>query len=272
MVVDLPAPLRPSRAVACPAYAARSTPATASTSPKLTWRLRTSTAGGLWVMRSILPQNPRRRPGNGRAGSGREGLALRHQVAQVCRGPEPLAVGVGQLVGAVAERGQADGGAGVVRVLVAGHKLGRATGVRREADAHDRTDVGRGGRLDDPLLEALRGLERLREQHPVLDVLQRDLLSRDRERLTEAGPQSLPLAGLVVLEEAGALEPRRAAELDHLRDHDRAGVLLVPRAVTLGGLAGGLADLGHQLHVELVGDCLLYTSDAADDLLCVDLG
>ena len=36
IVVDLPAPLRPSSAVACPAYAARSTPATASTSPNRT--------------------------------------------------------------------------------------------------------------------------------------------------------------------------------------------------------------------------------------------
>ena len=40
-----------------------------------------------------------------------------------------------------------------------------------------------------------------------------------------------------------------------------------------------LADLGHDVDLLAVlhqvlpgGDCLLYTSDAADDLLCVDLG
>src|SRR3954466_250622 len=47
MVVDLPAPLRPSRAVAWPAYAWTSMPATASTSPKRTCRPRTSTTGSL---------------------------------------------------------------------------------------------------------------------------------------------------------------------------------------------------------------------------------
>ena len=42
-----------------------------------------------------------------------------------------------------------------------------------------------------------------------------------------------------------------------------------------------VGDLGHAgvaavepppVRVDLVADCLLYTSDAADDLLCVDLG
>ena len=51
MVVDLPAPLRPSRAVACPAYAWRSMPATASTSPKRTCRPCTSTTG--WFTREV---------------------------------------------------------------------------------------------------------------------------------------------------------------------------------------------------------------------------
>src|SRR3954452_17565644 len=47
MVVDLPAPLWPSRAVAWTAYAWTSMPATASTSPKRTCRPRTSTTGSL---------------------------------------------------------------------------------------------------------------------------------------------------------------------------------------------------------------------------------
>src|SRR4051794_26575328 len=57
IVVDLPAPLRPSRAVAWPAYASRSMPATASTSPKRTCRPRTSTTGA-WFTRRILPAEP----------------------------------------------------------------------------------------------------------------------------------------------------------------------------------------------------------------------
>ena len=56
MVVDLPAPLRPSSAVAWPACAWTSMPATASTSPKRTWRPRMSTTGSL--TRKILPARP----------------------------------------------------------------------------------------------------------------------------------------------------------------------------------------------------------------------
>ena len=54
IVVDLPAPLRPSRAVEWPASACRSTPATASTSPKRTCRLRTSTTGWGFTEESSL--------------------------------------------------------------------------------------------------------------------------------------------------------------------------------------------------------------------------
>ena len=49
-----------------------------------------------------------------------------------------------------------------------------------------------------------------------------------------------------------------------------------------GGVPGGVDGAGHHPGVKIVGDldpgfrqvhiCLLYTSDAADDLLCVDLG
>src|SRR4249919_3094586 len=184
MVVDLPAPLRPSRAVACPAYAWTSMPATASTSPKRTCRPRTSTTGSLTrkvsqrrgdFARGTSRKSARRcrqapaqvSTTTGRDGSGGEALALRREIAEVRRGAEPIAVRLGELVGAVEERREADPS---VRGLVPGHELGRAAGVRREPDAHDRADVGRGGRLDDALLEALRGLQRLGEEHAVLHV------------------------------------------------------------------------------------------------------
>ena len=72
--------------------------------------------------------------------------------------------------------------------------------------------------------------------------------------LGEPGPEALALAGVVVLVEAGALEPRGAAELDHLRDDAVTGVGRQLDAVALGGVDGRLADLGHQLHVQLVGE------------------
>ena len=69
MVVDLPAPLRPSSAVACPLSAVRSTPDTASTSPKRTWRSRADDDGGEtmgWIhLTAILA----RRPAPGRTGA-----------------------------------------------------------------------------------------------------------------------------------------------------------------------------------------------------------
>src|SRR5690349_24947297 len=60
MVVDLPAPVRPSNGVAWPAYAWTSMPATASTSPKRTCRLRTSTTGSLTraSLSAVLPFRP----------------------------------------------------------------------------------------------------------------------------------------------------------------------------------------------------------------------
>ena len=44
-------------------------------------------------------------------------------------------------------------------------------------------------------------------------------------------------------------------------------------AFRLGGIIVGLAGVGHAAQRKGNGSgCLLYTSDAADDLLCVDLG
>ena len=94
---------------------------------------------------------------------------------------------------------------------------------------------------------------RLDEEQPVLDVLERDRLGGDREGLGQARPDAGALAVVVVVE-AGALEPRRAAELDHLRDDGLARVRRVGAAVALDGVLARLADLGHQLHVQLVAE------------------
>ena len=70
----------------------------------------------------------------------------------------------------------------------------------------DRADVGVGDGLEHALVEALDRLERLGEQHPLLDVLERDrrrVLDR-REGLAQARPEASALAVLVVLVEARA--------------------------------------------------------------------
>src|SRR5450756_2087998 len=51
-------------------------------------------------------------------------------------------------------------------------------------------------------------------------------------------------------------------------DLDRCGASGVGATTGAGGAVLGEAGLG----AALVASCLLYTSDAADDLLCVDLG
>src|ERR1700729_3060951 len=78
---------------------------------------------------------------------------------------EPLAIALGELAGAGYEAGQTP----VVSVDV----LQDAAGPARETDAHDRTDVGIGDGFDHALLQAPDRLDRLDEQHPLLEVLQR---------------------------------------------------------------------------------------------------
>ena len=53
------------------------------------------------------------------------------------------------------------------------------------------------------------------------------------------------------------------------RCRGRSSETLPPGIPTLDG---EILVLGLRLDERLVGHCLLYTSDAADDLLCVDLG
>ena len=56
-----------------------------------------------------------------------------------------------------------------------------------------------------------------------------------------------------------------------IRDRRGCATCLEP-AVFVGTVAEGLARAGATAAQAQVGLCLLYTSDAADDLLCVDLG
>src|SRR5438045_4106510 len=59
--------------------------------------------------------------------------------------------------------------------LVAVDVLEGAAAPARETDAEDRADVPVGDRLDHALVEALDRLDRLGEQHPLLEVAQRNL-------------------------------------------------------------------------------------------------
>src|SRR5204863_7623277 len=77
---------------------------------------------------------------------------------------EALAVTLGQL----ARSGHEAGRAALVAVDVLEHSAGPAG----EADAEDRADVGVGNRLDHALVEALDRLDRLDEQHPLLQVIE----------------------------------------------------------------------------------------------------
>ena len=63
----------------------------------------------------------------------------------------------------------------------------------------------------------------------------------------------MPLARLVVVEEAGAAQPARPAELDHPVDHGLARVGGVGAAGGLDRVRVSLRILSEQLHVQLVG-------------------
>ena len=53
---------------------------------------------------------------------------------------------------------------------------------------------------------------------------------------------------------------------------DRQVAVARGRAADVNGLVAGLDMGGVHVGIRVDRDCLLYTSDAADDLLCVDLG
>ena len=74
--------------------------------------------------------------------------------------------------------------------------------------------------IDDALLDAPGRLDGLDDEHPLGELVQVDVggVALHREVLGEPGPQAGALARLVVVEEAGALEPAGTAELDHLLD------------------------------------------------------
>src|SRR5450756_2382087 len=83
--------------------------------------------------------------------------------------------------------------------------------------------------------------------------------------------ETQPLTGVQGQGRPGGRQGRRDP------DHDRGEVRRPPEsdneveAAAAGGRAGGLRR-GRQGQGGWAESCLLYTSDAADDLLCVDLG
>src|SRR5436305_8271706 len=116
---------------------------------------------------------------------------------------EALAVALGQLAGARDEPREA--------AFVAVDVLQHAARPAREPDAHDRSDVGVGHRLDDALAEALDRLDRLDEQHALLEVLEGDVEVGAPEGVLQALPQPGALA-VGVLVEAGAGQAAAAVE------------------------------------------------------------
>src|SRR5690606_24716475 len=131
--------------------------------------------------------------------------------------------------------------------------LDHATGPRRETDAHDRADVGVLDGVEHALVEALHRLERLGEEHALLQVLERHVAAARVEGLPQARPQPRPLALVVVLVETGA---RRTALTVVLVDHpvdDGLGRVCLPRAARgLDGFLRLVADLAGQGERELV--------------------
>src|ERR1700677_3167732 len=100
----------------------------------------------------------------------------------------------------------------------------RAAGERREAEAEDRADVGLAGVGDDALLHAARGLQRLREQEAVLQVLHGDRVRIEplAGDLAEPRPQGLRARRGIIVEALAVL----AAEAVLLDDHGFEQLLL----------------------------------------------
>ena len=115
IVVDLPAPLRPSSAVAMPGATCRSMPRTASTDPNLTHSPDTSTTADRSgeVMASIVPLTVHEWGKTPRFASGGEALTLLGEVDEVGGRLEAVAVRGGELAGAGNEAGEARRSVGV---------------------------------------------------------------------------------------------------------------------------------------------------------------
>src|SRR5579875_178496 len=101
---------------------------------------------------------------------------------------------------------------------------------------------------------AANRLDRLDEEHALLQVAkgQRRGILDGRERLAQSRPEPGALAVLVYVE-ATALEPAGPVELvEHAGDDALRGMRRPGAALGLDRVLGGLGDLAHQLHVELV--------------------
>src|SRR5699024_481170 len=157
------------------------------------------------------------------------GLTGLRPLDQWGRWGEVLAVLRRELLGTLDEAGQA--------ALVLVDVLEDTTRPRRESDAEDRPDVRIRHRGEHSLIEALDRLDRLGEEHPLLQIVE-GLISRTRVvLLADAGPQCGAFAVLVVVVEARLVLAAGAAGFDHPVD-DRLGRVGDPRAP--GRLGGGL--------------------------------
>ncbi len=120
---------------------------------------------------------------------------------------EAVAAGGGELAGTRHETGQA--------ALVLVRVLQRTAGPRRESAAEDRPDVRGGDRGDRALVEAGDRLQRPGEQHPLLQVLQRQHRAAGAVPCPQARPEAEAAAVLVVVGEAAPGRPALAASLLH---------------------------------------------------------
>src|SRR5690606_15695508 len=98
----------------------------------------------------------------------------------------------------------------------------RAAGPGRKAPTEDRADVRVASGLEHALLQAANRLDRLRVEHAVLDVLDRDRATAPFERLQTRPERLLRAFGIVV--EAAAMRPAHAPEtVRHLLQHVDSG-------------------------------------------------
>src|ERR1035437_317188 len=140
-------------------------------------------------------------------------------------------------------------------VAVAGDVLQYSAGPRREADPHDRTDVGVCDGDQHTLLQASRGLDGLDDKHSFLEFVQVDdgRIPVHREVLAQPGPEAEPLSRLVIVKEAGTASAPWASQLDHLLDDLFTRVARVHPAGGLDPISGLVADLQEELQTQLVG-------------------
>ena len=171
--------------------------------------------------------------------------------------PEPLAVAPSASSSARATKAASPIGPAspLVEGLVAGHELGGPPVIGGKPMPMIEPMLAPRPRLDDALLEALRGLERLGEQHPVL--------ARRRSGICSAATGNSSAR-------PGHSEPRRPLRRSRRSPRPSAarggrarssGRTTAPPGWSAYGVPsrsaaslGRLVDLGHQLHVQLVGE------------------